>query len=137
MDVRYDILELSRFLTELSVVDYYFVGQKQSTVALAALFNAMEAMPSVSESAIDDLTRELTRIPNLDPNHEDVWESRTQLRVLYAQGGYERPETLSNIETRNDVVSPVCVSYGVSLQDAGYETKEKRSKTTRLCTAQI
>jgi hypothetical protein len=122
MDVRYDILELSRFFTELSVIDYYFVGQRQSTVALAALFNAMEAIPSVSDSAIDELTRELSRLPSLDPSQEEVQAARLRLRVLYAQGGYERPETLSDIGTRNDAVSPVCVSYGVTLQDMAYET---------------
>ena len=122
MDVRYDILELTRFLTELSVIDYYFVGQRQSTVSLAALFNAMEAIPGVSDSAIDDLSRELSRLPDLNPNQEDVLDSRNRLRILYAQGGYERPETLAGNGTRNDAVSPVCVSHGVSLQDMGYET---------------
>ena len=79
MDVRYDILELTRFLTELSVIDYYFVGQRQSTVSLAALFNAMEAIPGVSDSAIDDLSRELSRLPDLNPNQEDVLDSRNRL----------------------------------------------------------
>lgn len=103
------------------MIDYYFVGQRPSAIGLAALFNAMEAIPGVSESAIEDLTVELMRLPALDPTLEDVQECRKRLRVLYAQGGYERPETLSDIGTRNDAVSPVCVSYGISLQDMGYE----------------
>lgn len=127
MDARYDILELSRFLTELSVIDYFFVGQRQSTVALAALLNSMEAIPGVSESAIDDLTRELTRLPTLDPSEHDVLESRQRLRVLYEQGGYERPETLSDTETRNDAISPVCVSHGVTLQGRRYESNVSNS----------
>lgn len=121
MDVRYDILELTRFLTELSVIDYYFVGQRHSAVALAALFNAMEAIPGVSESAIYDLKRELRRLPSLDPSQADVEDCARRLRVLYAQGGYERPETSTGAETRNDSVSPVCVSYGIFEPDLGVE----------------
>lgn len=134
MDSRYDILELTRFLAELSVIDYYFVGQRPSTVALAALLNAMEAIPSVSESAIDDLANELRRVPSLDPAQEDVEENRRRLRVLYAQGGYDRPETFADISARNDTDSPVCVSYGVSVKELGYE-QPSASPTTEVVKA--
>lgn len=116
MDVRYDILELTRFLTELSVIDYYFVGQKPSAVALAALLNAMTLMPAVSDAAIDDLKRELKRLPALDPNNHEVEDCRSRLRVLYEQGAYERQETLGDTEPRHDTNSPVCVSFGVCAQ---------------------
>lgn len=114
MDTRYDILELTRFLTELSVIDYYFVMHRQSVVAIAALLNSMEAIPSVSESAIADLKMELQRLPGLYPDRPEVEECRQRLRLLYQQGGYVRPETTG---TRNETVSPVCVSYGLTNQD--------------------
>lgn len=113
MDVRNDILELTRFLTELSVIDYFFVGKRHSAVAVAALFNAMELIPSVPDSTILDLRRELRRLPTLEPVEPQVAECGRRLSVLYAQGGYERPEVLPDTETRNDSFSPVCVSFGV------------------------
>ena len=116
MDLRYDILELTRFFTELSVIDYYFVGQRSSVVALAAIFNAMDAIPAVSEAAIGDLKRELRRLPILDPSQDNVQECARRLRELYTQGGYERPQTSIDAESRNDSVSPVCVSHGVFQQ---------------------
>ena len=114
MDVRHDTLELSRFLSELSVIDYYFVTFKPSSVALAALLNAMEAIPGVSDEAQVDFERELQRVPGLDPTRQDVNECRDRLRLLYAQGGYSRPE-VEGAEARGETISPVCVSYGVNV----------------------
>ena len=111
MDNRHDILELARFLTELSVIDYYFVSKKASSVALAALLNAMDEIAEVSSEAKSDFARELQRVESLsmDP---DTLDCRERLRLLYAQGGYSRPETRS--ETRDEAISPVCVSYGLT-----------------------
>ena len=39
---RHDVNELARFMTELSVCDYWFVTKKPSSIALASLINAME-----------------------------------------------------------------------------------------------
>eukprot|EP00956_Cyclotella_meneghiniana_P045838 scaffold386881_cov53-Cyclotella_meneghiniana.AAC.1 len=39
---RHDTNELARFLTEMSVCDYWFVTKKPSNVALASLINALE-----------------------------------------------------------------------------------------------
>jgi len=36
------VYEMARYFVELSVLDYYFVGKRSSTVAIAALLNAME-----------------------------------------------------------------------------------------------
>jgi hypothetical protein len=137
METRYEILELARFLTELSVIDYFFVPHKASDVALAALLNSIEAVAtstSTSESstmentidmmAIQDFQQELSRVRGgLDPNKLQVQECRIRLQVLYTQGGYSRPET--SIESRNATVSPVCVSFGTGMCDPyprNYET---------------
>jgi hypothetical protein len=110
MDARHDVLELSRFLTELSVIDYYFVVHRPSSVALAALLNAMEGVPGVSQDAIYGLLGEMKRNTKLDVSAPDVLECRERLRLLYSQGGYSPPEPRS--ETRTEMISPVCVSYG-------------------------
>lgn len=116
MDARHDVLELSRFLTELSVIDYYFVVHRPSSVALAALLNSIEGVPGVSEDALKDLLREITKIAKLDPSAPDVLECRNRLRLLYSQGGYSPPEPRT--QTRAETISPVCVSYGCHPQEA-------------------
>mmetsp|Transcript_9376 Transcript_9376/g.13960 ORF Transcript_9376/g.13960 Transcript_9376/m.13960 type:complete len:252 (-) Transcript_9376:12-767(-) len=42
MSIFHEIKELSRFLTELSVCDYFFVKQKATTIGLAALLSSIE-----------------------------------------------------------------------------------------------
>jgi hypothetical protein len=116
MDARHDVLELSRFLTELSVIDYYFVVHRPSSVALAALLNAMEGVPSVSNAAINGLLDEMKRVTKLDVSAPDVLECRDRLQLLYSQGGYSPPEPRS--ETRTEMISPVCVSYGCKLAES-------------------
>lgn len=111
MDVRHDILELTRFLTELSVIDYFFVSKKASSVALAALLNAMDEIPEVSDEAMAAFATEMQRISGVNMRRPDVLDCRERLRLLYAQGGYARPEPQP--ETRSEAISPVCVSYGL------------------------
>jgi hypothetical protein len=122
MDTRHDILELSRFLVELSVIDYFFVMHRPSVVALASLLNAMDNVRGVSETARLDFERELQRFPGLDFKRQEVEECRARLRLLYAQGGYSRPE-VAGAETRNETVSPVCVSYGLQQNPAQQHTR--------------
>jgi hypothetical protein len=113
MDARHDVLELARFLTELSVIDYYFVIHRPSSVALAALLNAMEDVPGAAEGALESLTGEIKRIAKVDASSPDVVECRNRLRLLYSQGGYSPPEPRT--ETRAETISPVCVSYGCNV----------------------
>jgi hypothetical protein len=115
MDIRHDTLELARFLSELSVIDYFFVTCKPSVVALAALLNAMESIPGVSDAARLDFDKELKRVPGLNPTRPEVEECRSRLRLLYSQGGYSRPE-VEGAETRAETISPVCVSFGCTPQ---------------------
>lgn len=120
METRYEILELARFLTELSVIDYYFVVHRSSDVALAALLNSMEAVTGSSDLATLGFEQELTSIAGgLDPHKKEVLECRDRLHVLYTQGGYSRPEIIGR-ETRDETVSPVCVSFGLAQQVQQY-----------------
>ena len=114
-EIRHDILELSRFLTELSVIDYFFVVHRPSIVAYAAVLTAMEEVPGAS-SSMNDFTMEIhSLIPHLSPDDSDLIECRTRLRLLYAQGSYSRPvSVMPPNSTREESVSPVCVSYGCS-----------------------
>jgi hypothetical protein len=123
MDVRYDILEMARFLAELSVIDYFFVLHRPSVVALAALLNGMDAVPGASDSSIRDLESELKRIPGLDLNSLAVQECRERLQLLYSQGDYSRPDTIAR-ENRTETISPVCVSYGIDPNELYHSHQE-------------
>ena len=113
MDARHDVLEMARFLTELSVIDYYFVSHKASVVALAALLYSMQKISSVSDEAMrlyDSVLQE--KVAVLCHYKQDVAECCERFRQLYTQGGYEHPETVASDGIRNEAISPVCVSYG-------------------------
>ena len=118
LDARQDVLELARFLCELSVIDYFFVPYRSSAVALATLFNAMELVSGISESCQREFEMELERLHWISPIGKEVMECRDRLRILYAQGGYSGPEgiTSRNVdenemqhEPRDDAISPVSV----------------------------
>ncbi|GFH46953.1 hypothetical protein CTEN210_03428 [Chaetoceros tenuissimus] len=62
-NAKRDCLELTRFLSELSVCDYFFVDKKPSNVALACILTAFE-----------------------------VHECRLRLRDIYQRGQYHKPK---------------------------------------------
>jgi hypothetical protein len=108
---RLDVLELARFLTELSVIDYFFVTSKTSSVALAALLNAMELLQL--GPFIPEFLDQLTLLDGLDSTSEEVKECRIRLEDLYLQGGYAQTSSdlgVQHSDTRTDNVSPVCAS---------------------------
>jgi len=113
MDVRHSVIELARFLTELCVIDYFFVIHRPSVIALAALLNAMDEVPGFTQKARDDFVKEAEQITALKDSSEDVADCRQRLHRLYVQGGYARPAG-SSTEARNETISPVCVSFGVN-----------------------
>lgn len=109
-DDRHAILELARFLTELSVIDYFFVPYKPSVVAFAALLNAMDDIPPV-RAFKEEFCSSVSGSSPLNPNSQDVNECCDRLRLLYLQGGYAGRAN-GRAEPRSDSNSPVCVSYG-------------------------
>jgi len=98
--LRNDILELARFLTELCVIDYFFVPHDASTIGIAALRNAMEFVRYPADDFLEQL-----KLLNIDSESKEVSECRSRLKQLYLQGGYSRPD-----EVRSESGSPVCVS---------------------------
>ena len=106
---RHDTLELSRFLTELSVMDYFFVSYLPSTVALAALLNAMENIPGVPYAAQLNLVAHVYHHGGMNPYSKEVNECRDRLRLHYQKGGYT-PSGHVIPENRDTAVSPVCVT---------------------------
>ena len=127
-DERSHVLEATKFLIELSVIDYFFVPHRPSTVALSALLNALDMVPRSSNGTVSDLIQELRNVPGLDPNSLEVKACRERLDLVYAHGGYSSPvETCAEEEIRTTTVSPDCVSYGVRPQDEQHRGKRARA----------
>lgn len=134
LNARQEVTELSRFLTELSVCDYFFVTQHPSTVAIASLLIAVEVVgqdeydPSLIQIFLQRLYHE-TRLNGYSP---EVQECKARLRSTYEEGGFSKPvheipcdaamqdssnrdedeETVKedDSDSLNYIPSPVCVS---------------------------
>ncbi|KAL7453299.1 hypothetical protein ACHAWC_004965 [Mediolabrus comicus] len=91
----HEIGEMARFLTELSVCNYYFVTRKPSSIALASIINAFELLgpnrvdPRYKVDFLHDL-KELYRIGGSAPDYDDdeIIECYELLRETYISGGY-------------------------------------------------
>lgn len=131
-EARHDILELSRFLTELSVIDYFFVPHRSSDIGMAAMLNAMEAIPYVTDVMVATFVQELHTTVGIDVTRPEIQQCRTRLRLLYLQGGYARPDEAS-AEVRCASISPVCVSYGVNVAHQQHPESAKAAPVTQTC----
>jgi len=101
--MRHDIMELSRFLTEISVIDYFFVIQQPSRVGLASILVAMEEV-AVPPQYIEEYLSNITA--SLKITTDDLSACRERLRELYYRGEYAQESP----DKRGDAVSPVCVT---------------------------
>jgi len=130
LTVRHDILEHTRFLTELSVIDYFFVTKRSSVVALAALLNAMDNNRALPFSYRAEFLNQLQRLDNFDPNDPEVGECRDRLRELYIQGGYAPNAMSLDQEPRAETVSPVSVAHAFNVhgqvQSTGGNTPDSK-----------
>jgi len=96
--VKHGILELTRFLTELSVCDFFFVTHKPSSIAIAALMNAIEMtkISKVSMKLRQQFINNISVDAHLDSNSDEVIECRIRLRDMYHQGGYGNHDQVDN-----------------------------------------
>jgi hypothetical protein len=98
-------------------MDFFFVPFRPSTVALAAILNAMESLPSVPYSAQMSLMAHLFKY-GINPYTKHVNECRARIRLHYEKGGYAPPSSgtsnMNNTQTgqedRDISGSPVCVT---------------------------
>jgi hypothetical protein len=108
------IQDLSQFMVELSVMDYFFVCYKPSEVALAALLNAMdEIFPQRAGQMQFPFQSQL-----LDLQSPAVIACRERLALIYAQAN-GCPESSRNhfkdeTEPEQRTTSPVSVMAGPS-----------------------
>lgn len=99
---RYDTNDIARFLTELSVCDYWFVSKKPSNIALASLINALELQgePKIPRNCKNLLLQNLGSCGLKTIWYDDeVIACYERLRDIYAAGEYNPLQ--SNDETRH------------------------------------
>ena len=127
--VNDDIIELARFFVELSVWESTFVPQESSTIALAAIFNAMDMVgdmrfPLASRQAF--LENIEACAPGLfDVNGQPLAFIRHRLAEIFRHSAECAPEgvhekflsslsvtqpTMAHKDAREVVPSPVCIS---------------------------
>ena len=130
--VRHDIFEFARFLTELSVVDYFFVPKRASSTALAAILNAMDTVATIDYATRMEFMQQLKSLDEFDPYDDEIEECRDRLRELYLQGDYSigeesQQESEQEGDTRTDIISPVCVATAIHPQNGAIVEKQNKS----------
>ena len=125
-NLRRDVHELSRYLTELAVCDSFFIGVHKSTVAFAAILNVLD---QISFSRISAGTRErylrdiLARVGLCHVDHA-VETSRERLRaMLSVTTGSENqpPLTFTHVAAQdNDIGSLSSSGSNSTYKDSRY-----------------
>jgi len=110
-DVTLEIEELARFLTEISVCDYYFTTRKASLIGLGALLTAFD---SIDESTLPLRVRHsflirVRSIAGIDPSSKEVQECKDRLDKTYFLDYRQQNKELSGVTIDGGHVSPVCV----------------------------
>jgi len=115
----HDIMEMSRFLTELSVCDYFFVNHPPSAIGLAAVLNSLDGLDEHRLTPVQRETflAEITSHSGLRHDAPAVTEVRTMLRQMYHQSTGNDPaddlpdadDRFRPVEDRFDAESPVFV----------------------------
>eukprot|EP00558_Chaetoceros_sp_UNC1202_P003688 CAMPEP_0197233956 /NCGR_PEP_ID=MMETSP1429-20130617/1850_1 /TAXON_ID=49237 /ORGANISM="Chaetoceros sp., Strain UNC1202" /LENGTH=366 /DNA_ID=CAMNT_0042692275 /DNA_START=67 /DNA_END=1167 /DNA_ORIENTATION=- len=93
---KIDIIELSRFLSELSVCDYFFVTHKPSSIGLACILTAFEGVSHehLSRKHRQKFVNDVYRIAKINCTIAEVHECRLRLRDIYERGNYHRRKDL-------------------------------------------
>jgi hypothetical protein len=123
MTVRHGLLENARFLTELSVIDYFFVTHLSANVGLAALLNAMDNCRTCLSASRAEFLHQLSNLEDFDLTNPEIEECRERLRDLYEQGGYAPNGVPAlddhdemEMEQRTATISPVSVAFAFNNQ---------------------
>mmetsp|Transcript_21103 Transcript_21103/g.38313 ORF Transcript_21103/g.38313 Transcript_21103/m.38313 type:complete len:352 (+) Transcript_21103:213-1268(+) len=121
---HHDVGELSRFMTELSVCDYWFVTKKPSSVALASIVNAIELQ---GHGRVDPRYKVefLHRVVDVGmdiANDGEIIECYERLREMYLAGGYQA--NVDESEGRVDTGSPTGVGAGPEAEPQELEGME-------------
>lgn len=104
---RKDIIcEITDFLTENSIIDYFFVPFKHSIIALAAVFAAFDIVGSGSDLYCQFASSFVKELEELAQGHvlsEDVHACMLRMKETFHEGGYSLDDfDIDNAETKTD-----------------------------------
>jgi hypothetical protein len=128
--VRKEIFELSRYLTELSICDSYFVDVNNSTVAFAAILNVMDDLSYARLSAglREKYLRDLTQV-GLVHHSPLVIAARERLRTMFVATNNVQPVSgvpPSSSTNKSSQDSSDCGSLASSVGSKGSYTSSNR-----------
>jgi hypothetical protein len=78
---QHEVHDLSQFMVELSVMDYFFVAYKPSEIAIAGILNAIERLLPDRANGNDFPFRRIV----IDINTPEVLACRERLELIFAQ----------------------------------------------------
>ncbi len=114
--VRIDVFELARFLSELSVCDYFFVTKNVSSIGLACILTAFEGIPhsSMPRKYRQEFVNDVYNVSKVNCTIEEVHACRLRLRNIYERGNYGRGKTSGSFsqERGSGGQSPNIISGG-------------------------
>mmetsp|Transcript_12069 Transcript_12069/g.18121 ORF Transcript_12069/g.18121 Transcript_12069/m.18121 type:complete len:311 (+) Transcript_12069:282-1214(+) len=87
------IMELTRFLTEAILTDYYFVSFKCSTISIAAVLTAIdissgESAMSMCHRTAQHFGREVSNLTKLDAFSSNVFKCMGRMKKMFLKGGF-------------------------------------------------
>jgi len=135
--VRRTISDVSKYLTELSVIDYFFVGRKSSSIGLAAILTAMDVATYEFELSAEDrlaFERAVYKMTGLDCRTGEVAECRLRLRNTYRQGGVYSPAIGGSAPTTAAAPTTTTVTTGTNVDGP---SKKKKKKKRRFHTSDL
>ena len=115
-----DIVELSRFLSELSVCDYFFVTKNPTSTSF-------EGVPHdiLLRKQRQKFVNDVHRITQINCTMEEVHDCRIRLRDVYQRGNYHKPKGSPNsVERGSGGQSPDNVARHVEVEDTNMGDSE-------------
>lgn len=121
--VALEIKEIARFLTELSVCDYYFTTRKPSSIGVGALLTAFDSfddatLPLRVRQRFLDLVH-MTDV--IDPAAQEVLECKGRLCEIYLQDSGHRHQQRGPVLNDGGRYSPDCVTD----MESSYHTSKR------------
>ena len=105
-----EIKELARFLTELSVCDYFFVQYTSMSIGMASLLVAIELIDAIWKiGSMEAFLIQVSSVAGCDYESMDILECKVRLQETYMHGEFYKQQEPSKDRSAGDI-SPACVS---------------------------
>mmetsp|Transcript_29075 Transcript_29075/g.45181 ORF Transcript_29075/g.45181 Transcript_29075/m.45181 type:complete len:356 (-) Transcript_29075:436-1503(-) len=125
-DVMVDVGEVTNFLTELAVLDYWFVTKKPSSIALGAIMISLEIHLRERVYDLNEFFSDIAKASGMLVTDVETVQCRDRLWETYVSGGYasslQQPQDEQLVRFAD---SPVCVSGAPRRQDSPVTVEEQ------------